>query len=129
MTGSSRVFIQPLLLAAPMLSVGHTLASSDGSAFVPFAEVADGVTGTDLNVLTVIYATSSAASMPAATSLSVIDSNWVGVQVADTTPKVVVHAKAIAASGDNYLAQRRTSATFTTTHSGTGNYLVRVALR
>ena len=64
-------------------------------------QISDSVSGTDLNALTVIYATTSGGSLPAATSLGTIDANHVGVQVVDSTPLVAVFAKTVQDNGNN----------------------------
>ena len=57
----------------------------------------------------------SGNTMPATTLLGTIDGNHVGVQIAGSNPKVGIFPK----SGTTY-----TSATFTTTHTGTAQYVV-----
>ena len=62
--------------------------------------------------------------MPSSTLITT-DANWVGAQVLDITPLVAVVAKTVQDKGNNtYTPLTYTSTTFTTTHSGTGKYLV-----
>jgi hypothetical protein len=87
-------------------------------------EVSDSAGGTGLNALTVLYATSSAGSLPTTTAITT-DANHVGVQVADTTPKVAVFAAPVMDNGNGtYTPNTYNSVAFTTTHAGTGNYLI-----
>ena len=124
--GSSSLFIDTVLSASPTIVTARDIATSDGTAPLTYnMQVSDSVSGTDLNALTVIYATSSGGSLPSTTSLGTIDANHVGVQVSDSTPLVVIFAKTVQDNGNNtYTPLTYISATFMTTHSGTGKYLV-----
>jgi len=124
-TGSSALFIDTLLPATPAITLARDIASDGSTPLTYNVQVSDSVSGTDLNALTVIYATTSGGSLPSTTSLGTIDTNHVGVQVLDSTPLVVVFAKTVQDNGNNtYTPLTYTSTTFTTTHSGKGKYLV-----
>ena len=115
-----------LLPASPVITASRDIATSDGMTPLTYnIQVSDSVSGTDLNALTVIYATASGRSLPATTSLTTIDANHVGVQLSDSIPLVAVFAETVQDNGNNtYTPLTYTSATFTSTHSGTGKYLV-----
>jgi hypothetical protein len=123
--GSSALFIDTLLPASPTITVARDTASDGTTPLTYNAQVSDSSSGTDLNALTIIYTTAFGGSLPATTSLGTVDANHVGVQVSDSTPLVVVFAKPVQDNGDNtYTPLTYTSTTFTTSHSGTGKYLV-----
>src|ERR1035437_6816920 len=122
--GSSAIFIDPVLPASPTVNIVRNL-NGGGQAVNWRVEVNDSAGGTDLNALTVLYATASNGSLPATSALGTIDANHVGVQIADTTPKVVIFAAPVADKGSGtYAPNTYNSVTFTTTHSGTGKYLI-----
>src|SRR5262249_23446616 len=110
--GGSAIFIKTLLPAAPTINI---LQNSGATSYR--SEISDSVPGTDLNALNVSYATSSTGTLPATTLLSTIDSNFYGLQVSDTAPKVIVLAKS---SG----TATYTATSFTTSFTGTANILV-----
>jgi hypothetical protein len=75
--------------------------------------------------LTVLYATGAAGNSPAMTNLTTIDTNHVGVQIADQTPKVVVLAAPVTDNGNgSYTPNTYSKVTFSTTHAGSGKYVV-----
>jgi hypothetical protein len=117
--GNSKVFVSPILPLSPTL----TLAQIPGGS--PYrVEISDSAGLASANFVTLLFSTSSTGSQPATTSLT-SSSNAVAVQVADTTPVVFVHASVVTDNGNNsYTATPQTSMSFTSTHSGTGNYLV-----
>jgi hypothetical protein len=122
--GSSAIFIAPVLPASPSVNIVRNL-NGGGQAVNWRVEVNDNAGGTDLNALTVLYATASNGSLPATAALGTIDANHVGVQIADTTPKVVIFAAPVADKGSGkYAPNTYNSVTFTTTHAGTGKYLI-----
>ena len=124
--GSSAILIDPVLPASPNVNIVRNLDNSDtGNAVNWRVEVNDSAGGTDLNALTVLYATASNGSLPATSALGTIDANHVGVQIADTTPKVAIFAAPVTDKGSGtYAPNTYNSVTFTTTHSGTGKYLI-----
>jgi len=123
--GSSALYIDTLLPASPTITVARDTASDGTTPLTYNAQVSDSSSGTDLNALTVIYTAAFGGSLPATTSLGTVDGNHIGVQVSDSTPLVVVFAKPVQDNGDNtYTPLTYTSTTFTTSHSGTGKYLV-----
>jgi hypothetical protein len=121
--GSSAIFIDPVLPTSPTVKIVRNL--NENSQSVNWrVEINDSVTGTDLNALTVLYATASNGSLPTTVAITT-DANHVGVQVADTTPKVAVFAAPVTDNGNNtYTPTTYISATFASTHSGTGKYLI-----
>lgn len=130
--GSSNLFVTTVLPASPTLNLvsdGTDHCSSASNCSVNYREeVSDAAGGASMNVLTVIFATGSGGKEPVVTSLSSfgpIDANHQGVQIADTLPKVVVYGWGVTDTGNNtYASARSTTASFTSTHSGTGSYLV-----
>jgi len=140
--GSSKLFIKPLLPsgATPTInicdvdinSVMHPYGSGGpwpctGAAgrMMSRAEVSDPTPSPNLNVLTVLYATSSGGVLPA-TSAIATDTNFMGVLVADTTPKVVVVGKGVSGTSSypNYAATQYSSVTYTTNYSGTAKHII-----
>jgi hypothetical protein len=123
--GSSAIFIAPVLPVSPSVKIVRNLDNSDTGNPVNWrVEVGDAAGGTDLNSLTVLYATASNGSLPATASITT-DANHVGVQVADTTPKIAVFASNVDFTPPGtYVPHTYTSATLTTTHAGTGKYLI-----
>jgi hypothetical protein len=125
---SSAVFIDSVLPASPNVSIvrNKDVDGFSGAGNTNWhVEVSDSAGGTDLNALTVLYATASNGSLPATTALGTIDANHVGVQIADTTPKVVIFAAPVTDKGNGaYAPNTYNSVAFTTTHAGTGNYLI-----
>ena len=122
--GLSKVFINTVLPASPAIVVARDLANDGVTPLTYNMQVSDSALGTDLNVLTVIYATAANGSAPPVSTIAT-DVNWVGAQVADSTPFVAVFAKTIQDNGNNtYAPLTYGSTTFTSTHSGTGKYLV-----
>jgi hypothetical protein len=130
--GSSNLFLTTVLPANPTLNLVSNGADhcngTKGCSVNYREEVGDSAGGASMSVLTVINANSSTASQPPVTSLSslgVIDANHQGVQVADTVPKVVVFGWDVLDNGNNtYTSKRYTTASFTSSHSGVGNYLI-----
>ena len=124
---NSKVFIDSVLPASPTIAVTRNKSGDGitGASDVTWkVDVKDSVTGTDLNALTVLYATSSSGSLPTTAAITT-DANHVGVQVADTTPKVAVFAAPVTfTSLGTYTPNTYTSTTFTSTHSGIGKYLI-----
>jgi len=140
--GSSKLFIKPLVPsgASPTINICD---STINSVMQPYgkggpwpctgakgkimarAEVSDTVPSPHLDVLTVLYATSSTGSLPA-TSAVTTDANHVGVLVADLAPKVVVLGKGVSATSSypNYAATRYNSVTYTANYSGTAKHIV-----
>jgi hypothetical protein len=118
--GSSAVFIDPVLPAAPTVTVVRNPGPTNWHV-----EISDSAGGTDLNAMTVLYSTVAKGTLPAVTGLSTIDSNHVGVQIADTTPKVAIFTAAVTDQGGGvYTSVQQSSVTFTSTHFGTGKYLI-----
>lgn len=89
-------------------------------------EVSDPTPSTNLNVMTVIYTTTSAGSQPTTTKLSTIDGSHIGVLVADTTPKVVVFGKGVTGTSSypNYASTQYNNVTYTANYSGTAHHVV-----
>ncbi len=89
-------------------------------------EIADASPAQTLNGLTVACAKSSSASLPAVTGIATIDANFAGVEIADTTPKVFVGGLGVTSlGGGDFQSTSYTSSSFTTTHSGTGTYVIK----
>ncbi len=119
--GSSTLFIKTLLPAA--LSI-VSAANTVGSAATYRLEVTESPSAVTLNVLTVLYPTTASGSLPDTQQITT-DANSVGVQIADPTPKVVILPAAVTDNGDyTYTSTFRNVVTFTSTHTGTGDYLV-----
>lgn len=123
--GSSKLFIAPLGMTTPAITASdRDIATSDGSSNTTYlAKVNDTNSTTDLEVLTVMYATGSGGSLPATTLLSSSVNAYVA-QVADTTPKVFAHATTVTGGAGVFTSPGQHVMTFISTHSGTGSYLV-----
>lgn len=122
--GSSSLFIDTILPASPSIITSRDLASDGTTPLTYNMQVSDSVSGTDLNALTIIDASSAGASMPAS-SLITTDTNWVGIQVSSATPLVVLFAKPVQDNGNNtYTPSAFQTASFVTNHGGTGKYLI-----
>jgi hypothetical protein len=127
--GSSQVQIAPVLPPTATVTVSQVpMAQSDaarGSPFTWIAEVSDGGTpSTTYSGLTVIYSSDSGAA-PTYTLLTP-SGNWKGVQIerAGTSPTVGLFYDSIIPNGDGYTVQTTGSASFSTSHTGTGKYVV-----
>jgi hypothetical protein len=113
--GASQVYINPLFPSTTSVSV----VQNTGGAPTYRAEITDPAAGTNMDVLTMMYATGSGTALPPTSMLSTIDTNFYGVEVADPVgPKVIVLAKN-SGSGTTY-----TTISFTTAASGTESILV-----
>jgi hypothetical protein len=89
------------------------------------AEISDPRPGTNMNVLTVLYATSSGGAMPA-TSAIATDANHMGVLVADQSPKVVVFGVGAVGTSSypDYAAAQYDTVTYSANYSGTARHIV-----
>lgn len=121
--GSSTMHTVTVLPAAPTLTL-TTDNDTSGNAVTQVLQAKDSVTGTGLEGLTVFYMGASGVSLPTTAAITT-DANHVGVQVADSTPKVAIFAAPVTDNGNNtYTPASYTSVSFNSTHGGTGNYLV-----
>jgi hypothetical protein len=116
-TGSSVLYVTTLLPSGASISVaGDGVASFTDSTISTYRGIiANSVSGTTLNVLTVMDADAAATSEPAVSSITVGSGNMVGAQIADATPRAVLF------SSDG---TAQTSVTYSTTYSGTGRNVV-----
>jgi hypothetical protein len=123
--GSSQIFIKTLLPASPNVAIVRNLTAAGGQPINWHAEVTDPAPAARFNGLTVLYtAPATGGSLPATTKLT-SDANHVGVQVAGTTPKIAVFPMGATAVGDGtFNSSTYTAVTFSSTHSGTGQYLI-----
>jgi hypothetical protein len=129
----------PVTTLAPTCTIGHvtkltvvdganqpgnyscntTNVWSPGVKISSRAEVSDPTPSPNLNVLTVLYATSSGGSLPTTTALATIDSNHIGVLVADTVPKVAVFSKTVGTIGSypDFAATSYNNVTYSASYS------------
>jgi hypothetical protein len=122
--GSSRLFVDTMLPASPKVQLVRNVDESNNPANW-HVEVSDSAPATSLNALTVLYAGASTSSMPSATRLTTIDANFEGLQILDTVPKIAVLPKGVTPNSDGTFASTTyTSTRFSTTHAGTGTYVV-----
>jgi hypothetical protein len=131
--GSSKVWIRPVsaVNSGGSTAVSNTTISPGGGSNPAVSQtyqwqLSDSVSNTTLNLLTAIYGDSSSASAPTITSLT-SSSNAVAAQVVGSgAPAIFVHSNVVTdPGGSSYAtAKAQSSLTFTSTHSGSGNYLV-----
>jgi hypothetical protein len=116
--GSSQFFVDSVLPSSPTLALVQGSGSS--SYRLEIQNDSDAAT----NFLTVLWAGPSGAALPTVTTL-VSSGNAVAAQIADTAPEVFVHANVVTNNGNNtYTATPQNLVTFTSTHAGTGSYLI-----
>jgi hypothetical protein len=122
--GSSRITAVTLLPPSASIALVRNVNES-GSATNWHAEVTDPAPATTYTGLTVLNAGAATSSAPAVTMLGTIDTTFAGVQVATTSPSVVILPRGVVPNGDGTFSSASSAGvTFTTSHSGVGNYLV-----
>jgi hypothetical protein len=122
--GSSKLFIKPIYPPSPLVTVTQNTDQSP-KALTYRAEITNGSPDAELNVLTLLYATSSSGTLPNTTYLSAITNNWMGVQIEDHIPKVALMPFAVIDRGNGaYGVNLGTAVKFTSTHLGTAEYVV-----
>jgi len=122
--GSSRIFIKTLLPAPPHINIVRNLTINGSQPINWRAEVMDCSPAAKFNGLTVLFTAPRGGSLPPTNTL-VTDSNHVGVQVAGSAPKVAIFPLGTSAVGDGTFNSATYSAvSFSSTHSGTGQYLI-----
>jgi hypothetical protein len=122
--GSSKIFIKTLLPKSPKINIVRNL-TTDGSQPINWrAEVTDSSPAATFNGLTVLFTGPNSGSLPATTILPT-DSNHVGVQIGGSAPKVAIFPRGTIAVGDGtFNSATYSSVSFSSTHSGTGQYLI-----
>ncbi len=119
--GSSKLYIEALNTSSTVAVSQNNRGTGNVNYYASFTPAS---AANNYDLMTYIYAGASGATKPVTTMLGTIDTNFVGVQIADSTPRVAVSPKTLTPSGSVYLSPTYTTTSFTTTHSGTGNYLV-----
>ena len=122
--GSSKIFIKTLLPASPQINIVRNLTVNGCRPINWRAEVTDSSPATTFNGLTVLFTGPNSGSLPDTTPLST-DSSHVGVQIAGSAPKVAIFPRGTIAVGDGtFNSATYSSVSFSSTHSGTGQYLI-----
>jgi hypothetical protein len=116
--------MQPYSGAGPWPCIGAVGATKLSN--ITRIEVSDPSPSVNLDVLTVLYTTSSSGSLPNTMMLSAIDANHLGVLVADIVPKIVVFGKGVngIATYPDYTSTQYNTATYTASYSGTAKHVV-----
>lgn len=125
--GGSKLFIRPVLPAVSAIRLSRSLSNGTPRQDMTWrAEISDPAGGTDLNMLTVLHATSASGRMPETRALTQIDAKHAGVLILDAAPTVAVFSRSIVETSGypGYQVEQASSVTLSAEFPGRGRYLI-----